>query len=89
MWNIYTSASFQVIHDVNYLVSEVCGDYLEQISQYISSCSTEVRDVVRMSMLQGGDKLKEVLPLLTNTIIEIIVDKSLEVKALRNTRSIV
>ncbi|ESQ54830.1 hypothetical protein EUTSA_v10024490mg [Eutrema salsugineum] len=67
-----------VIHDVNYLVSEVCGDYLGHISHYLSSCSTEVRDVVRMSMLQGGDKLKEVLPLLTNTIIEVIVDKSVE-----------
>ncbi|KAJ4899541.1 hypothetical protein Rs2_13492 [Raphanus sativus] len=79
-WAVTASAEdfLYVIHDVNYLVSEVCGDYLEQISQYISSCSTEVRDVVRMSMLQGGDKLKEVLPLLTNTIIEIIVDKSLE-----------
>lgn len=80
MWNIYTSPSLQVIHDINYLVSYVCGDYLEHISHYISSCSTEVRDVVRMSMLQGGEKLKEVLPLLTNTIIEIIVDKSVEVK---------
>ena len=77
-WNFYTF--LQVIHDVNYLVSEVCGDYLKHISQYISSCSTEVQDVVRMSILQGGDKLKEVLPSLTNTIIEIIVDKSVEVK---------
>ena len=72
--------SLQVIHDVNDLVSEVCGDYLGHISRHLSSCSTEVLDVVRTSMLQGGDKLKEVLPLLTNTIIEIIVDKSVEVK---------
>ncbi|KAF8044698.1 hypothetical protein N665_7230s0001, partial [Sinapis alba] len=79
-WAVSASAEdfVYVIHDVNYLVSEVCGDYLEHISHYISSCSTEVRDVVRVSMLQGGDKLKEVLPLLTNTITEILVDKSVE-----------
>ncbi|RID78691.1 hypothetical protein BRARA_A01487 [Brassica rapa] len=75
-----------VIHDVNDLVSEVCGDYLGHISRHLSSCSTEVLDVVRTSMLQGGDKLKEVLPLLTNTIIEIIVDKSVE--DLRQVRGI-
>uniref|UniRef100_A0A1J3DP33 Conserved oligomeric Golgi complex subunit 2 n=1 Tax=Noccaea caerulescens TaxID=107243 RepID=A0A1J3DP33_NOCCA len=67
-----------VIHDVNFLIAEVCGDYLGHVSHYISSCSIEVLDVVRMSMLQGGDKLKEVLPLVTNTIIEVIVDKSVE-----------
>ncbi|CAF2027898.1 unnamed protein product [Brassica napus] len=79
-WAVSASAEdfVYVIHDVNYLASEVCGDYLKHISQYISSCSTEVRDVVRMSILQGGDKLKEVLPSLANTIIEIIVDKSVE-----------
>ncbi|KAF3531172.1 hypothetical protein DY000_02038231 [Brassica cretica] len=75
-----------VIHDVNDIVSEVCGDYLGHISRRLSSCSTEVLDVVRTSMLQGGDKLKEVLPLLTNTIIEIIVDKSVE--DLRQVRGI-
>ncbi|KAJ0239732.1 Conserved oligomeric Golgi complex subunit 2 [Hirschfeldia incana] len=75
-----------VIHDVNYLVSEVCGDYLGHMSHHLSSCSTEVLDVVRTSMLQGGDKLKEVLPLLTNAIIEIIVDKSVE--DLRQVRGI-
>ncbi|CAH8384677.1 unnamed protein product [Eruca vesicaria subsp. sativa] len=75
-----------VIHDVNYLVSEVCGDYLGHISHHLSSCSTEVLDVVRKSMLQGGDKLKEVLPLLTNAIIEILVERSVE--DLRQVRGI-
>ncbi|CAF2131227.1 BnaA03g46980D [Brassica napus] len=79
-WAVSASAEdfVYVIHDVNYLVSEVCGDYHKHISQFISSCSTEVRDVVRMSILQGGDRLREVLPSLTNTIIQIIVDKSVE-----------
>lgn len=72
--------SLQVIHDVNCLVSEVRGDYLEHISHYLSSCSTEVLDVVRMSMLQGGESLEKVLPLVTKTIVEVIVDKSVEVK---------
>jgi hypothetical protein len=71
--------SWQVIHDVNCLVSEVCGDYLGHISQYLSSSSTEVLDVVRISIEQGGVSLEKVLPLLTKTIIDVIVDKSVEV----------
>lgn len=67
-----------VIHDVNCLVSEVCGDYLGHISQYLSSSSTEVLDVVRISIEQGGVSLEKVLPLLTKTIIDVIVDKSVE-----------
>ncbi|CAH8381462.1 unnamed protein product [Eruca vesicaria subsp. sativa] len=67
-----------VIHDVNFLVSEVRGDYVGHISHYLSSCSSEVLDVVRKSMLQGVESLENFLPLLKKTIIEIIVDKSVE-----------
>lgn len=73
--------SLQVIHDVNCLVSELCGDYVGHISHYLSSCSSEVLDVARKSMLQGGESLENVLPLITETIIEVIVDKSVEVKS--------
>ncbi|KAL1211677.1 Conserved oligomeric Golgi complex subunit 2 [Cardamine amara subsp. amara] len=67
-----------VIHDVNCLVLEVCGNYVGHISNYLSSCSSEVLDVVRKSMLQGGESLENVLPLVTKTIIEVTVDKSVE-----------
>lgn len=74
----------QVIHDVNCLISEVRGDYVGHISHYLSSCSSEVLDVVRKSMLQGVESLQNVLPLLKKTIIEVIVDQSVEVKTWRN-----
>ncbi|CAN7114444.1 hypothetical protein HID58_008823 [Brassica napus] len=67
-----------VIHDVNCIVSEVRGDYLGLISHYLSSCPSEVLDVVRKSMLQGVESLENVLPLVKKTIIEVIVDKSVE-----------
>ncbi|WZZ38573.1 hypothetical protein YC2023_034832 [Brassica napus] len=74
-----------VIHDVNCVVSEVRGDYIGHISHYLSSCSSEVLDLVRKSMLQGVESLDNVLPLVKKTIIEVIVDKSVEVKPWRNT----
>ncbi|CAH2066420.1 unnamed protein product [Thlaspi arvense] len=67
-----------VIHDVNCLLSEVRGDYVEHISHYLSPCSSEVLDMVRKSMLQGAESLQNVLALLNKTIIEVIVDKSVE-----------
>ncbi|XP_013628276.1 PREDICTED: conserved oligomeric Golgi complex subunit 2-like isoform X2 [Brassica oleracea var. oleracea] len=67
-----------VIHDVNCIVSEVRGDYLGHISHYLSSCPSEVLDVVRKSILQGVESLQNVLPLVKKTIIEVIVDKSVE-----------
>ncbi|KAG2243465.1 hypothetical protein Bca52824_094685 [Brassica carinata] len=78
-----------VIHDVNCLVSEVRSDYVGHISHYLSSCSSEVLDVVKKSMLQGVESLENVLPLVKKTIIEVIVDKSVEVKPWRNTSHIV
>ncbi|CAN8270864.1 unnamed protein product [Cochlearia groenlandica] len=64
-----------VIHDVNCLVSEVCGDYVGYISHYLSS---EALDVVKRSILQAGESLENVVPLVSKTIMEVIVDKSVE-----------
>ncbi|XP_010464008.1 PREDICTED: conserved oligomeric Golgi complex subunit 2-like [Camelina sativa] len=75
-----------VIHDVHCLVSEVRGDYAGHISHHLSSCSSGVLDVVRKSMLHGGESLENVIPLVTKTIIEVIVDKSVE--GLRQLRGI-
>lgn len=72
--------SLQVIHDINCLVSEVRGDYVEHISHVLSSCSSEVLDVVRKSMLEGGESLENAIPLVTEIITEVIVAKSVEVK---------
>ncbi|KAF3506676.1 hypothetical protein F2Q69_00000768 [Brassica cretica] len=79
-WAVSATAEdfIYVIHDVNCVVSEVRGDYIGHISHYLSSCSSEVLDLVRKSMLQGVESLDNVLPLVKKTIIEVIVDKSVE-----------
>jgi hypothetical protein len=72
----------QIIDDVKCLEKEVCGDYLEQVLQLLSSCSADVLDSVKQSILQGGRSLKDLVPLVINTIIEALVEKSVEVSFL-------
>ncbi|XP_075661883.1 conserved oligomeric Golgi complex subunit 2 [Castanea sativa] len=67
-----------IIHDINCLASEVCGDYLGQVLQILSSCSAVVLDSVKQSILHGGKSLEDLVPLVINTIIEALVEKSVE-----------
>ncbi|XP_030938714.1 conserved oligomeric Golgi complex subunit 2 [Quercus lobata] len=67
-----------IIHDLNCLASEVCGDYLGQVLQILSSCSAAVLDSVKLSILHGGKSLEDLVPLVINTIIEALVEKSVE-----------
>nr|XP_023875569.1 conserved oligomeric Golgi complex subunit 2 [Quercus suber]POE82157.1 conserved oligomeric golgi complex subunit 2 [Quercus suber] len=67
-----------IIHDINCLASEVCGDYLGQVLQILSSCSAAVLDSVKQSILHGGKSLEDLVPLVINTIIEALVEKSVE-----------
>ncbi|KAK4568991.1 hypothetical protein RGQ29_004410 [Quercus rubra] len=67
-----------IIHDVNCLVLEVCGDYLGQVLQILSSCSAAVLDLVKQSILHGGKSLEDFVPLVINIIIEALVEKSVE-----------
>lgn len=60
-------------------MKEVCGDYLERVLQLLSSCSADVLDAVKQSILQGGRSLKHLVPLVINTIVEALVEKSVEV----------
>jgi hypothetical protein len=60
-------------------VKEVCGGYLERVLELLSSCSADVLDSVKQSILQGGRSLMELVPLVINTIIEALVEKSVEV----------
>ena len=69
----------QIIHDVNCLALEVCGDYLGQVLQILSSCSAAVLDLVKQSILHGGKSLEDFVPLVINIIIEALVEKSVEV----------
>ncbi|KAA8542136.1 hypothetical protein F0562_023288 [Nyssa sinensis] len=67
-----------IIHDLNCLVAEVSGDYLGHVLKLLSSCSAEVVDLVKQSILQGGKSLKDLVPLVMNSIIETLVEKSVE-----------
>ncbi|KAJ6339598.1 hypothetical protein OIU77_007534 [Salix suchowensis] len=75
-----------IIHDINCLVTEVCGDYLDQVLQLLSSCSINVLDLVKKSILQGGQSLNGLIPLAINAITEALVDES--VKGLKDVKAI-
>lgn len=67
-----------VIHDINWLAKGICGDYLESILQNLSACSSEVRYLVKHSILQSGNSLSDLLPSVFSTITEALVDNSVE-----------
>ncbi|KAK1318996.1 hypothetical protein QJS10_CPB04g00286 [Acorus calamus] len=67
-----------VLHDVAYLVTELNGEYLGHVTQLLSSCSPEVLHLVKHSILQGGKSLEDVVPAFMDTMIEAIVEKSVE-----------
>lgn len=70
----------QIIHDINCLAMEVSGDYLEHVLQNLSSCSADVHDLVKQSISQGGKSLNDLIPLVINTIVDTLVEKSDEVR---------
>ncbi|TYI56147.1 hypothetical protein E1A91_D11G189600v1 [Gossypium mustelinum] len=67
-----------VIHDINCLGKEISGAYLDHVLRVLSSCSTEVLDLVKQSILHCGKSLDDLLPLVINTIKEALVQKSVE-----------
>ncbi|KAF2311467.1 hypothetical protein GH714_024072 [Hevea brasiliensis] len=67
-----------IIHDITYVATEVCGGYLDHVLQCLSSCSPDILDLVKQSILQGGKSLNDLAPLAINAIIEVLVDKAVE-----------
>ncbi|KAG1363477.1 conserved oligomeric Golgi complex subunit 2 [Cocos nucifera] len=67
-----------VMHDINFLVGELSGDYLGHVLQLLESCSAEVLDLAKQSILQAGKSLENLLPIVMDTMIEAIVEKSIE-----------
>ncbi|OVA10188.1 COG complex component [Macleaya cordata] len=67
-----------VMHDIDYLVTELEGDYLGHVLQLFGSCPIEVLDLVKHSILQGGKLLKDLVPRIMNTMTESLVEKSVE-----------
>lgn len=67
-----------VINDLNHLAMEVCVDYLGDVLEHLNSCSSEVLNLVKESILQGGKSLKDLVHRVMNSIIETLVEKSVE-----------
>ncbi|GMN56648.1 hypothetical protein TIFTF001_025753 [Ficus carica] len=67
-----------IIHDINCLATEVCGDYLQHVLQLLSSCSCDDLDLVKQSIFQGGKSLTDLVPLVISAIVETLVEKSVE-----------
>lgn len=72
------------MHDVTFLVSELSGDYLRQVIQVLGLCSVEIVDLVRRSILEAVKTLEDLLPPIMDTVIEAIVEKSVEVNYFSN-----
>lgn len=69
----------QVIHDIRYLEEQVRGDYLQHVLKLLSSCSPDVLESIRQSILLSGQSLKSVEPLVIKAVVESLVEKSVEV----------
>jgi hypothetical protein len=71
----------QVMHDVHGIISELSesGNFIGHVHQLLSSCPTEVLNLVKQSILQAVEPLKELLPAIMNVMIGVIVRKSNEV----------
>lgn len=67
-----------IIQDLNILEEEVCGNYVGHVLELLNSCSNEVLDLLKRSILQGGRSLKDLVPQVINCIIETLVEKSVE-----------
>ncbi|GAU44978.1 hypothetical protein TSUD_184790 [Trifolium subterraneum] len=67
-----------VIHDIRCLEEHVRGDYLQHVVQALSSCSPDVLESVRQSILQSGQSLKSLEPLVIKAVVESLVEKSVE-----------
>ncbi|CAL0325294.1 unnamed protein product [Lupinus luteus] len=67
-----------VIHDIRCLEELVRGDYLQHVLQLLTSCSPDVLESVKQSILQSGQSLKYLEPLVTKAVVESLVEKSVE-----------
>nr|GEW08493.1 conserved oligomeric Golgi complex subunit 2 [Tanacetum cinerariifolium] len=64
-----------VIHDLNHLAADVCGDFIGHVFEILKSYSTEVVDLVKGSILQGGISLKDLVPSVIESIIDTLAEK--------------
>lgn len=70
----------QIIHDLENLVAEISGNYVHQVIALLKSCSIEVIDLVKQGILHGAQSLRDILPILMNSVVDSLVEKSVEVR---------
>jgi conserved oligomeric Golgi complex subunit 2 len=71
----------QIMHDVHAVIGELSesGSFIGHVNQSLGSCHNEVFNLVKGSILQAAEPLKELLPAIMDAMIGIIVKKSNEV----------
>ncbi len=69
------------MHDVNAIIGELSesGQFVKHVNQLLASCPTEVLALVKQSILQAVEPLKELLPAVMNVMIGVMVKRSNEV----------
>ncbi|KAI3881402.1 hypothetical protein MKW92_034179 [Papaver armeniacum] len=67
-----------VMHDIDCLITELEGNYLDHVFQQLGSCPSEVQDLIKHSIVQGGKVLNDVVPRIMETMTESLVEKSKE-----------
>ncbi|TVU44165.1 hypothetical protein EJB05_03600 [Eragrostis curvula] len=72
--------SVPIIHDVHAVIAELSesGNFIGHVNQLLASCPAEVLNLVKQSILQAVEPLKEILPAIMNVMIGVIVKKSNE-----------
>uniref|UniRef100_A0A0D6R2N2 Conserved oligomeric Golgi complex subunit 2 n=1 Tax=Araucaria cunninghamii TaxID=56994 RepID=A0A0D6R2N2_ARACU len=68
-----------VRHDVDLIVKEVNGSFLENVLGLLTSCSVEVLALVKQSILHASQSLLDFMPTILDVMIEAVVEKSVEV----------
>lgn len=69
----------QIIHDIRCLEEQIHGDFLQHVLHILSSCSSDLLELVRQSILQGAQSLKDLEPLVIKAVVDSLVEKSVEV----------
>ncbi|PWZ54144.1 Conserved oligomeric Golgi complex subunit 2 [Zea mays] len=69
-----------IMHDVHVVIGELSesGSFIGHVNQSLGSCPIEVFNLVKGSILQAAEPLKELLPAIMDVMIGIIVKKSNE-----------
>lgn len=60
-------------------MDEVSGDYVGHVMKLLSSCPSEVLDPVKQSILQSAKSLENMVPPVIKSIVDVLVEKSVEV----------